>query len=83
MIMKYYTVLDRATAAFLPPFAARSNGEAIRSFTDAINDPKHHFNTHPGDYSLWYSGDFDDGSGAFVTYEPERLLTGTEAIISQ
>lgn len=82
MNLKIYTVFDNAVKAFLQPFFARSHGEAIRNFTDAVNDPKTSLNAHPHDYSLWHIGDFDDNSANIVANPPERLLSGTEALIS-
>lgn len=82
MILKIYSVHDGAVGAFLQPFFARSNGEALRSFQDAINDEKHPFHAHVHDYHLLYLGTFDDGNGAVTPADPpERLLSGTEAII--
>lgn len=83
MILKIYTVYDQAVQAFLQPFFARSHGEAIRNFTDAINDPKTTLHAHSADYSLWYSGSFDDAN-AVVTAEspPAQILAGVEVIKS-
>lgn len=82
MITKVYTVYDTAVAAFMTPFFCRSHGEAIRSFSDAINDEKSNLAKHLQDYSLFYIGDFDDSSGDIVKpLAPERLLSGSEALI--
>lgn len=83
MMLKIYTVHDAAVKAYLQPFFARSHGEALRSFTDAINDPKTSLNAHPHDYSLWHVADFDDNTATVVPNPPERLLGGTEALISK
>lgn len=82
MITKIYTVYDAAVGAFMPPFFARSHGEALRSFQDAINDEKNQLSKHLHDYCLFYVGDFDDGNADIVKPPaPERLLSGTEALI--
>lgn len=78
MITPYFAVLDKAVGAFLPPFAQRSKGEAIRSFTDAVNDEKHQFSRHQGDYVLYSIGQFDDATGMFVAVEPERVIGALE-----
>lgn len=84
MNLKMYTVFDAAVGAYLQPFFARSHGEALRSFQDAVNNDKAPFNIHPHDFSLFYVGGFDDNSGA-IEYPtaPERLLSGTEALIKE
>ena len=62
-ILQAYTVLDIKTAAYLPPYFMRTNGEAIRAFSDAVNQANHQFNMHPADYILFYIGNFDDIAG--------------------
>lgn len=56
MVTEYYSVFDHAVNAYLPPFAVRSKGEAIRSFGDACADKSHQFNRHAKDYVLFLSG---------------------------
>lgn len=81
MILKIYTVYDQAVQAFLQPFFARSHGEAIRQFTDAIQDPKTSLHAHSSDYSLWCSGLFDDGNANITPANPpEKILDGVEVI---
>lgn len=80
MIVNAYSVFDNAVAAFLPVFFARSKGEAIRSFTDAVNDEKHQFSRYKADYALWWLGQFDDQTGllAGVPTGPERVIGAHE-----
>lgn len=81
MITFVFSVYDAAVKAFLPPFFSRSKGEAIRSFSDAVNDEKSQLNKHVRDYSLFYIASFDDGSGAFdAPTAPERVVTGVEVL---
>lgn len=65
MIMKAFSVLDQKAEAFLPLFFARSQGEALRSLSDAVNDPKHQFYKHAADYQLYSIGTWDDQAGTF------------------
>lgn len=75
------SVYDRATAAFMPPFFARSKGEAIRSFMDACSDGKTQFCRYPADYTLFLIGDFDDQTGMLSGETTgERLITAQECI---
>lgn len=83
MILGIYTVRDRAVGAFLTPFFARSDNEALRSFRDACSDPNHQFNKHLTDFSLFRSGTFDDSNGVVEALPvPDRIITG-EAIASE
>lgn len=63
MIMKIFCVRDSAVEAFMQPFFAPTNAAAIRSLTQAVNDPNHEFSKHSKDYALYHLGDFDDASG--------------------
>lgn len=60
------SVYDKKVNAFASPFFVRSQGEAIRSFTDACQDGQTVFCKHPEDYLLFQIGEFDDGNGALV-----------------
>lgn len=81
MIMEVYTVLDRGVKAYLPPFFCRSRGEALRSFTDAVNNREHQFFKHATDYSLWLIGRYDDDSARLEACEPERVVTALEVLV--
>lgn len=81
MILRIFTVYDAAVNAFMTPFFARSKGEAIRSFTQAVNDEKSQFNANPSDYGLWYLGDFDDDSGSVTPPNaPEKVIQAIEVL---
>lgn len=63
MIMKIFSVRDAKVEAFMQPFFSPTMGAAIRSLSEAVNDPKHEFSKNSADYSLWLVGDFDDSTG--------------------
>lgn len=81
MKLQIFAVLDQAVNAFLPPFHSRAKGEAIRSFSDAVNDKEHQFFRHSTDYILFHLGEFDDGSGMFSTAEPVRVVSARECLV--
>ena len=81
MRLHVYAVYDKAVSAFLPPFYARSRGEALRGFTAACNDTKHQFALHPDDYVLYSLGEFDDESGFHSASEPQRVVSARESLI--
>lgn len=80
MICGIFSVFDAAVKAYLPPFFARSKGEAIRSFSDAVNTEGHQFKKHSGDYSLWYLGEFDDSNAGFAVGVVERVVGAHEVV---
>lgn len=75
-----FSVLDMAVKAYMQPFYCRSHGEAVRSFTDAVNDPKGQFGRHSTDYILMHHGLFDDQNGLFESIEPVRVIGANEVL---
>lgn len=58
MTIKVFAVYDQKAEAYLTPFFVNSKGLAIRSFTDAVNDPKV-LGKYPGDFTLFEIGEYD------------------------
>lgn len=82
MILKIFSVYDNAAGAYLQPFFAPTVGLAVRSFSDAVNDPKHQFNTHVHDYTLYLLGEFNDSDGSFSPQtEPVKISTAKETLM--
>lgn len=65
MILKMYTVYDSGVEAYMQPFYVRGNGDAIRRFSDTVNNKDHDFNKHPDHYTLFEIGSFDDNTCKF------------------
>lgn len=63
MIIKTFTVYDSKAEIYSPPFYEITAGQAIRAFTDASNQEKHPFALHPGDYTLFELGHYDNANG--------------------
>jgi hypothetical protein len=55
-----FSVFDSKIGAFHIPFYARSTGEAVRMFSQAVSDPNSVVANHPGDFTLFEVGVFDD-----------------------
>lgn len=80
MKLLIFSVFDKQVGAFMPPFYCRASGEAIRSFTDAVNDPQKQFGRYASDYVLMHLGDFTDTTGLFVCHEPVRVIAAHEVL---
>ena len=65
MIHKIVAIYDVKAEAYLKPIFVQSNGVAIRSFAEAVNDGQSDFSKHPEDYSMFALGSFDDSTGFF------------------
>lgn len=83
MILKLYSIRDRATDSFGQPMFLVSHGQAIRSFTDEVNrqDKDNQLYQHPDDFDLYFLGEFDTSKAAFNTQGPEMILVGKSAAI--
>lgn len=82
MILGVYSVLDKAVNAYLTPFYARSDAEAVRSFSDACMDVKHQFCMHPHDYALYRIGSYNDMAGEFENGHVHLVNATSYAITS-
>ncbi len=63
---RIFVVFDSKAAAYLPPFFMPEAGQAVRVFSDMVNDPTHAFGKHPEDYTLFEIGTFDDREGRLL-----------------
>ncbi len=71
---KLYVVYDSKTEQYLPPITHSAKGEAIRSFSDAINQEGTLFNNHPADFTLFEVGEYSPEDGSFYIYEAKVTL---------
>jgi len=74
MLHKVFTVFDTKVEAYNQPFFMKSRGEAIRAFSDIVNDKNHAFNRHPEDYVLFELGEYDDSCAKFNLYDAPHSL---------
>jgi len=78
MILKIFSILDTKTDAYSKPFFCLTTGEAIRTFTDAVNDPQSPFAKHPYDYILFEIGNYDDATAIVSSITPTNLGNAAE-----
>lgn len=75
MRLNLYGVLDVKAQAYRFLHFVQSNGEAIRSFSDAVRNPKSEISKHPEDYSLYFLGCIDDETGVIESVNPVQFLS--------
>lgn len=75
MTSKVFAVYDSKVEAYLNPFIMQSKGQALRAFADTVNDSATQFNKHPGDFTLFEIGSYDDQNGQYVML-PAKLSLG-------
>lgn len=81
MTKKLFTIYDSKAETYVAPFCLLSRGEAIRAFTDTVNDQSIPPGKYPEDFSLFELGTFDETNCKFVLYStPTSLGVGVEFV---
>ncbi len=80
MKLNSYSIYDTASGLYSRPFFTPSDAEAIRSFSDIVQDAEHPIGRHPEDYTLFRLGRFDDTTGAIDNEVNESLCTALERL---
>lgn len=75
MLHRIFTVYDAKAKAYLQPFFFPQTGQAVRAFTELVNDEKTQFYKHAEDYTLYVIGKYDDTKGD-VKNETENINLG-------
>lgn len=77
--MLMYTVHDKAAKAYLPPFTAPSERDAVSSFQEAANDPKSNINRYPADFTLLQIAEWDEREGVLTKLSEPKILGNATA----
>lgn len=73
------SIQDRAINAYVSVQLVRAEGEAIRMFIDAINNPESkNMHKHPDDFDLYVIGKFDDQTGEITAETPRKIGDGKQ-----
>ena len=81
MLFTVFSIYDSAISTWLPPIYARNKGEMLRNFADGVADAKSQLAKHPGDYSLFELGTWDDDKCLFTMLKaPIRLCLALDFI---
>lgn len=75
MRLKMFAIHDKKAQVYNTPFFFAHDGQAVRAFSDLVNDPQSSICKHPEDFSLFGVAVFDDELGRVVSYDiPERVV---------
>lgn len=83
MLIKAYSIYDRKALRYHLPFFCQTDGEAIRSCTDLVQDTSTSVARHPNDYVLFHVGDFSDHNGSIEKEHPVRHVIDLSALVPQ
>lgn len=78
-----FAIRDSAMDQFSVPMFFVSKGEALRSVGQVVNRAQEGnlYNSHPGDYELYYLGTFDEDKGVFVSNAPASVVRLKELVL--
>lgn len=80
-ILHVFSLHDSKVGSFGVPFFQASIGQAVRSVTELCSDPQSLISRYPGDFALFYLGQWDDLTGAYTPNVPPSHLGGGEQFI--
>lgn len=81
MLIKHmYSIYDTAAEVYSDPMYFRSEGEAIRAFTQGVNNPQTQLALTPEHYQLYRVGNFNDCSGE-ISPEPPTHVVNAIALV--
>ncbi len=69
MLLHAYSIRDTKVNTYNTPFFAKSEDDAVRSFTRLKMDPNSNVNLFPEDFDLYYIGSYTDQTGVFEAQE--------------
>ena len=71
---KLFSIYDSKAEVWTMPVPMNSAGEAVRSFSEAANDPETAYGRHGEDFSLFEVGLWDEYNGNIVMHESKIAL---------
>lgn len=74
MKQKMFSVYDDKAKSYITPFFVPEKGQAVRMFTDTVNDPQTVMHKHPEDFVLFFVGVFDTEDGGIEAVVPHEVM---------
>lgn len=81
MILRAYSIFDRKSLQYYPPYWASTDGAAARTLADAAADPNSSIGRHPMDYVLFHVGEYDDQKGTLTPCSPLNHVIDAIALV--
>jgi len=76
-----FAIYDSGVSSWRLPMFGRARGEILRWWTEAVNNAQSDFSKHPGDFTLFHIGNWDDEKCSFDLFKaPVSLGVAVEYI---
>lgn len=84
MKMQLFALRDTALEAYGAVMTYSATGQAVREFTDQVNDKQSQINKHPEDYMLFFLGTYDNDTGMILQPDqPKQMARAIDVIIRE
>lgn len=83
MILRCYSVFDRKSLVYAPPFFSHTDGSAVRALEGGVSDVNSAIGSHPTDYVLFFIGTYDDAKGAMSPVSPLVHVVDAISLVKQ
>lgn len=80
MKMQMFVIRDTKAEVAIPPTYRENSAVAIRDFQMAVCAADNPMSKNPDDYVLYHVGEFDDETMYVTPADPQRVITGLEAV---
>lgn len=80
MLTKLFSIYDSKAEFYLPVFQMKSQGEAIRAFTQSAQKGQSDLALYPMDFTLVEIGTFDDSNASVTMYEHKKILGNAQEL---
>lgn len=80
MDMLIYTIRDATLQAGTRPMFFATQEQAVRAFSAAVSGGDQNMTENCDDFTLYKIGSFNDESQLITGHDPERVVTGFEAL---
>jgi hypothetical protein len=74
MKMNIYAMYDEKAEAYHRPFIFKTDGQAVRAFSDGVKDQQSNLAKHYQDYSLYCIGIFNEETAEIDSFNPVKLI---------
>jgi len=74
MKLQIFSVYDSKAEFYGNPFFMQSVGEAIRGFQDISTDMSTNIGRHPGDFTLFHLGEYENSYGEWTLFDTKKNL---------
>lgn len=80
---KIFSIYDEKAQVFNTPFVGSNEAVAVRSFADICLDGTNMVSKYPGDFKLYYVGNFDAVKGTITALDvPEFVVSAMQVVNS-